>query len=467
MMIREYNVDEMVEYVKSKKMYTNFDRSAFENAYDKVLEHPRATAIAGYVMDTLDAAYTCHNEYYNATPNLCITHIDSDGLGVGVVAYLDSRARGKDIIIIPSEANATAHTFFALLFMMTAFDSVPSTVYIGDVSVDYAVIDAFRRTNPDAVVSPYIYVDHHITNPAVAANLTVYSKDARITTDGQEYDLHDLFEGFACISAIDTSRELDQLESAVRDLLKIEGTDKVAVSATVLMYVLLRQRIGTDYHLSEVTLKALDDVMVSISQWDTFEWRDHPQYNRGFEFVFPHTLGFKNIADAIFVMTNHIERVIRGYSKKMDSVVPTEFLMDEMYGERITKSTVELMKRKYAVIETDAIVDDDANVIGETMPWYLCIVEFPKVGNQSMIFHEFMTSEVFERLEEDYGSIALVTVSLDCNRLSFRSKGDIDVTTVVKALGGGGHKNAAGCDNEKAAAILREAFIEQNTKSRS
>jgi phosphoesterase RecJ-like protein len=30
-------------------------------------------------------------------------------------------------------------------------------------------------------------------------------------------------------------------------------------------------------------------------------------------------------------------------------------------------------------------------------------------------------------------------------RVSFRSKGDIDVNAVARALGGGGHRNASGC----------------------
>jgi phosphoesterase RecJ-like protein len=46
-------------------------------------------------------------------------------------------------------------------------------------------------------------------------------------------------------------------------------------------------------------------------------------------------------------------------------------------------------------------------------------------------------------------------------RVSMRSKGDIDIASVAKEFGGGGHKNAAGCTVTGAIASLRQLFIEK------
>ena len=46
-------------------------------------------------------------------------------------------------------------------------------------------------------------------------------------------------------------------------------------------------------------------------------------------------------------------------------------------------------------------------------------------------------------------------------RVSLRSKGDIDIGAVAKELGGGGHKNAAGCTVSGAIDGLQKLFIEK------
>jgi phosphoesterase RecJ-like protein len=44
-------------------------------------------------------------------------------------------------------------------------------------------------------------------------------------------------------------------------------------------------------------------------------------------------------------------------------------------------------------------------------------------------------------------------------RVSFRSKGDIDVRSVAQQFGGGGHKNASGCTVAGDLAAVRERVI--------
>ena len=49
----------------------------------------------------------------------------------------------------------------------------------------------------------------------------------------------------------------------------------------------------------------------------------------------------------------------------------------------------------------------------------------------------------------------------DQYRVSMRSKGDIDIGSVAKEFGGGGHKNAAGCTATGPIIALKKTFIEK------
>jgi phosphoesterase RecJ-like protein len=46
-------------------------------------------------------------------------------------------------------------------------------------------------------------------------------------------------------------------------------------------------------------------------------------------------------------------------------------------------------------------------------------------------------------------------------RVSMRSKGDIDIATVAKEFGGGGHRNAAGCTASGGIDTLQKIFVEK------
>jgi phosphoesterase RecJ-like protein len=50
-------------------------------------------------------------------------------------------------------------------------------------------------------------------------------------------------------------------------------------------------------------------------------------------------------------------------------------------------------------------------------------------------------------------------------RVSLRSKGDIDIGSIAKEFGGGGHKNAAGCTVTGDVAALQAAFVEKMARA--
>ena len=461
-MNENYRIDETIE--KIEKMLLGKNKKRYTALVEKIDKHPRYNMVFGAVMRAFEnlspEELSCGD---TGRMSLIITHTDTDGLGVAVIASAHQCMydRHEASVIVHSDADSLLHVFFALHIYYEKFAEAPRAVYIGDVNIDIDTIAIFREVFP---TTEFFYVDHHITNDLVVqkANSFEYVNTIYEGKDGQPYDLNkEVFNGgCACLSAIDSS-DSSPVQDIVEEIFRIgkDDYDRLSVSATALMLAVLM-----DPTWSDGVKNSLSTCARTISQWDTFEWRDHPQFNVGDEFIFPYALTFFPITQLTWWMCENMRKCICGES---DNYISADIWQAYKYGEKVSDMSLARMKRSYAVVETGDIIDDDANVIGETMPWYLCVVEFPHAGNQSMIFHQFMTSEIFEELEEKYGSIALATVSLDCNILSFRSKGDIDVATVAKSLGGGGHKNAAGCNNEKAATVLREAFIEQNTKGRS
>ena len=54
----------------------------------------------------------------------------------------------------------------------------------------------------------------------------------------------------------------------------------------------------------------------------------------------------------------------------------------------------------------------------------------------------------------------------DQYRVSMRSKGDIDIGSVAKEFGGGGHRNAAGCTVTGPIDTLQKMFIEKMERAR-
>ena len=459
MEFKNYRITDTIEKIEKKIIGKNRER--YMNLVEKIDQHPRYNMVLGAVMHTFENLSNEEVSYgHSGRMSLIITHNDTDGMGVAVIASAHQCMydRYEKSVIIHSDAVSLLHAFFALHLYYEVFDEEPRAVYIGDVAVDIDTIAIFREVFPS---TEFYYADHHITNDLVAQKVNSFECVNAIyeARDGQLYDLNkEIFNGgCACLSAIDSS-ESSLVQDIVEEIFRIgkEDYDKLSVSATALMLAIL-----IDPKWKDDVKNNLSTFARTISQWDTFEWRDHPQFNVGYEHIFPYALTFFSITQLTWWMCENMRKCIHGES---DNYISEDIWQAYKYGEKVSDMALTRMKRSYVVVETGAIIDDDADVIGETMPWYLCVVEFPHAGNQSMVFHQFMTSEIFEELEEKYGSIALATVSLDCNKLSFRSKGDINVSTVAKSLGGGGHKNAAGCDNEKAAAILREAFIKQNTQ---
>ena len=64
-------------------------------------------------------------------------------------------------------------------------------------------------------------------------------------------------------------------------------------------------------------------------------------------------------------------------------------------------------------------------------------------------------------VKEIHAVVFFKQVEGEAYRVSMRSKGDIDIGSVAKEFGGGGHKNAAGCSVTGAIDALQKTFVEK------
>lgn len=393
--------------------------------------------------------------------SICITHNDADGLGVAAVAAFHSYATAhqEQLIVLHCGPDATANAFFAFACICLSDESFtyPNTIYIGDVQIDLNIVRIFR---PMFKKTKWFYADHHYTNDMVQDRIVGESKSV---VNGNEYRL---FDNTACMSSINPTCLWKPLEYRVAAILHVKDvniyTMPISVSATLLMYAMLEE----DYtHINHSVLEEMRMFVKSISQWDTFEWKssENKKYNTGYEFVMPHVLSFSSIEDATNDIIKNIHDIVDG---KITEIFTSDMLAACKYGDNIVSQMATKMNASYCVIHTaDAL---GMSILDKNMgqfPYCLCVVEFPSAGNKSMVFHEFMSSEVYQNLEEQYGgSIALATVSMDCDIISFRSKGLINVADLATMTGGGGHRNASATRNADLADKLRSAFIRHATK---
>lgn len=394
--------------------------------------------------------------------SICITHNDADGLGVAAVAALHSyiTAPNEQLIVLHCGPDSTANAFFAFacICLLDETFASPNTIYIGDVQIDLNIVRIFR---PIFKSTKWFYADHHYTNDMVQDRIVGESKSV---INGKEYTL---FDDTACLSSINPTCLWKPLEKKIADILCLSNITiysyPISVSATLLMYAMLEDEISV--YLKPLILEDVEVFVKSISQWDTFEWKssENKKYNTGYEFVMPHVLSFASIDEATGYVIKNIRALVDG---KISSLYTDDMLAACKYGDIIVSQMAEKMKASYCVIHTaDAL---GMSILDKNMgqfPYCICVVEFPSAGNKSMIFHEFMNSDIYKNLEEQYGgSIALATVSMDCDIISFRSKLMINVAELAKMTGGGGHRNASATRNADLADKLRSAFIRHATK---
>lgn len=396
------------------------------------------------------------------------THTDADGLGSLIpVAAIDAINYKSPVPTFTLYYPCAEYKSDYLIKICASIfrqivDAVPDHIIISDISMDkdtylflkvaYPHLVAVQELSPmeygnlDTEVIPFLYIDHHTTN-------------SYLNNTKENFLIAPMYEDLVRLI------EKDSAFKTIPDEMRYLEPHKI--SATYIMCVVCNNlyRGIYDYHrpdkdcqdpkvkdsyqrLINCSIDTLNDLSLSISDWDTFEWRDHPQKAyRPLSPVEVGNLGFsKNPIKLFEPVINYIWT--QGFRKTPITQYLPDALMDDIRmadaaTEAITNTTME--KGKW--IQTDLLPEIDN--------WF--VFGFPTVGNASIISHYIMESEMYQEKRKE-GTCGIIMLDLYTDTVSFRTNEDINVArvdTIAKRFGGGGHPQASGCRNAELADALK------------
>ena len=325
------------------------------------------------------------------------------------------------------------YLFITDIFMSPATAQEISQHYDWVDDFDYQILSA---SGDKDLKNQAIYIDHHLTNPWFTK-----LNDSKSMPKGI----------YVCPTAGDLSRYKDI------DLLNLSNDCKI--SATLIAYSVLVGNIRRGLHEHSFVPVRREDKLINelyflcrtISQWDTFEWRDHPQFNvvdnpeYGVTAEMIGNLEFEK--PLIFIMNKLFEYL---WSRRDFSSDKFPYF-ETSYGESMVGNDHYLKMAAEKLFAISAVVKSSEINIGDSYdaPEKWVIVPFPTLGNFSLICHYMMNLDGYKKLQED-GTTGVIALDLMDSTISFRCNEPVEkarVDKVAKALGGGGHMQAAGCHN--------------------
>lgn len=402
------------------------------------------------------------------------THTDADGLGSVIpVAAIDAINYKSPVptftLYYPCAEYKSDYLIkiCASIFRQVVNDE-PDHIIISDISMDkdtysflkiaYPHLVAVRELSPmeygnlETEVIPFLCVDHHATNPYLN------NTEEKFLIAPMYEDLEKLIEWTVYKVIPNEMRYLEPHK----------------ISATFIMCVVCNNlyRSIYDYHrpdknsldpkvkdnyqtLINRSIDTLNDLSLAISDWDTFEWRDHPRKAyRPLSPVEVGNLGFSKNPIKIFEpIINYI------WTQGFRDVPITQYLPDALMddirmADAATEAIVNATMEKGKWIQT--------NLLSEIDNWF--VFGFPTVGNASVICHYIMESEMYQEKRKE-GTCGIIMLDLYTDTVSFRTTEEIDVArvdTIAKWYGGGGHPQASGCRNASLADKLKTELINKS-----
>ena len=413
-----------------------------DNIYVKYLENPDSK--------TYDEEFTF---------SLQCTHTDADGLGsvipmqvLDAYKYSASIENNVTLTVKCPEHITDKYIEMAIAIykeMMGELCTVPKMLIITDVPISYMLYKKirdvykikwtdeldFKSNDPQA-----IYVDHHVTNSLYYDSKTTKLKGTYVVSTYGE---------FKKLPTVKIDRPI-QIPHAVDDL---------KISATYMIYALMYNTI------QELGFQASVDLfpdLLAISQWDTFEWRDHPECHKDLcEEVTPTLIGTMGFDHPVYLDVNRsIYNIWRSFICRscIIEIFDTSFIDELKEDARVSYKIAEKMWETAAVVTSKQIHLDDPELNG---PEYWVVVPFPTIGNFSLIAHYMMHLDPYCDLQLSYGTVGVLAMDLMDSSLSFRTnETTVNVSDVAKHLGGGGHKQASGAHNDEYAARLKSYLQE-------
>lgn len=444
-------------YTRASKIFNDF-RDQIKQIAELVYDAQFDSIYLKYLEDPDSKLY---DEEF--TISLQCTHTDADGLGSVVPmqvidAYKYSARIANNITLVVKCPEYVSDEYIEMAIaiykeMMGGFCTVPRKLIITDIPLSYdlykKIKDIYKLKWSDEIdfdsdEPQAMYVDHHHTNPLKYRESWGHLIGTFVASTYGE---------FKKIPNVRIDEDI-QIPHVVDDL---------KISATYMIYTLMYKKL---YELlgNQALVDLFPDI-VAISQWDTFEWRDHAEcHNDLCEEVTPTLIGTMGFDHPVYLDVNRsiysIWKSVTGLSSTIE-IFDRAFIDELKEDVRISYKIAEKMWAGAAVVSSKQIHLDDPALNG---PEYWVIVGFPTIGNFSLITHYMMQLDSYGELQTAYGTVGILAMDLMDSTLSFRTnESTVNVADVAMHLGGGGHKQASGAHNDEYATRLKAYLQEIST----
>lgn len=248
---------------------------------------------------------------------------------------------------------------------------------------------------------------------------------------------------------------------------KIPNIDDLKISATYITEVVLndnvRGMIEHDIRYMNEDCNAYDEyseryhsICQAISQWDTFEWRDRPEFNE--KSVRPIWIGNMGYNKPILEEMNDLLRDI--WEENTDIAINYEDreLIRQEYFDELAANNRSLRNMADKLMYDAAIVSsENLKINSERLhcPKIWVVAPFPTIGNASLVAHYMMVSDAYGKLKEN-DSVGIIMFDPMTTTISFRTDETVVfVNELAKFYNGGGHPQASGCKDPIFATSLK------------
>ena len=480
-----YNiVNSMLEQIRNLGdvvlAHEDFDLQKFDATFDKLYKEYLAYGPSA-PSDAVEFNDSCTKFMFG----LQCTHTDADGYGAvlpmqvaDAFAYIHYDTYRYTFVIPCSECFTDAQISraldaFADMFGHDIPDVTPQALLITDVPIDMSIYKKLRDeygftwtdnfsprdihgfevdddcTNwyPLPDVHFAMYIDHHVTNP--------FYKD--YIDDHKELPV-----GVYTLPTLGELKTVGDVEipEKLNDLVK-DAPDDLKVAATFITAVLLDNLVQNSTYVFATDLmdtpryrELYYSLCVSISQWDTFEWRDHPEFNP--DNITPTMIGnmgferpvYLDINDLIYQLWNGANYLQPG----MNCFMPTKYIESLKEHDEILKQ----MAQKLWSISAH-VTSFNLGIQRHDAPELWVVIPFSTLGNFSLVCHYMMQLDEYKKLKDNY-TVGVMALDLMDETVSFRTDEPIEkarVDKIAKYYGGGGHPQASGTHYRGLATVVK------------
>ena len=248
---------------------------------------------------------------------------------------------------------------------------------------------------------------------------------------------------------------------------KIPNIDDLKISATYITEVVLndivREMIEDDVLYTnedegayDIYSKRYHSICQAISQWDTFEWRDHPEFNeKTIRPIWIGNMGYdipilEEMDDLLSDIWEESTNIAIDYGAR--EIIPDGYFKVMDYNNTSLFNMADKLLYNAAIVTSENLGIDSEKL---NCPTIWVVVPFPTIGNASLVAHYIMEKSPYEKLKEN-GTVGIIMFDPMSTTLSFRTDETVVcVDKLAKFYNGGGHPQASGCKDPIFATSLK------------